>query len=44
MNTSPSWHDRAAALTLDGRAFIKGQRVTSASGETFDKHSPIDGL
>ena len=43
MNTSLSWHDRAAALTLDGRAFINGQRTTSASGETFDKHSPIDG-
>ena len=43
MTTSPSWHDRAAALTLDGRAFINGQRTTSASGETFDKYSPIDG-
>jgi acyl-CoA reductase-like NAD-dependent aldehyde dehydrogenase len=42
MNTSPSWYDRAAALTLDGRALINGQRVPSASGETFDKHSPID--
>lgn len=43
MTTSPSWHDRAAALTLDGRAVINGQRTASASGETFDKHSPIDG-
>jgi acyl-CoA reductase-like NAD-dependent aldehyde dehydrogenase len=42
MNTSPSWYDRAAALTLDGRALINGQRVPGASGETFDKHSPID--
>lgn len=43
MNPTQSWHDRAAALTLDGRALINGQRVPSASGETFDKHSPIDG-
>ena len=43
MTTPPTWHDRAAALALDGRAFINGQRVASASGETFDKHSPIDG-
>jgi hypothetical protein len=43
MNTSPSWHDHAAALALDGRALINGQRVPNASGETFDKHSPIDG-
>ena len=43
MNPTQSWHDRAATLTLDGRAVINGQRTTSASGETFDKHSPIDG-
>lgn len=28
---------------MDGRPVINGQRVASASGETFDKHSPIDG-
>ena len=43
MNTLPSWHARAATLTLDGRPVIDGQRVPSASGETFAKHSPIDG-
>ncbi|MFM2053221.1 MAG: hypothetical protein RL456_1258, partial [Pseudomonadota bacterium] len=43
MNAPSSWHDRAAALALDGRPVINGQRTPSASGETFDKHSPIDG-
>ncbi|MDB5909451.1 MAG: aldehyde dehydrogenase PuuC [Massilia sp.] len=38
-----SWHERAAALEIDGRAFINGQRVWAASGQAFDKHSPIDG-
>jgi gamma-glutamyl-gamma-aminobutyraldehyde dehydrogenase/4-guanidinobutyraldehyde dehydrogenase/NAD-dependent aldehyde dehydrogenase len=37
------WHDRAAALKIDGRAFINGQRTGAASEQTFDKHSPIDG-
>ncbi len=37
------WHARAAALTPDGRAFINGERVAAASGETFANHSPIDG-
>ena len=38
-----SWHDKAAALKPDGRAVIDGQRVAASNGETFDKHSPIDG-
>jgi len=38
-----SWHNKAAALKPDGRAVIDGQRVAAADGETFDKHSPIDG-
>ncbi|WP_426175106.1 aldehyde dehydrogenase [Massilia sp. TWR1-2-2] len=37
------WHQRAAALDIDGRAFINGQRVGAVSEQTFDKHSPIDG-
>ena len=37
------WHERAAALQIDGRAFINGQRSWAASAQTFDKHSPIDG-
>jgi gamma-glutamyl-gamma-aminobutyraldehyde dehydrogenase len=39
----PSWHERAAALRPDGRSFIAGERAASRSGETFAKHSPIDG-
>ena len=38
-----NWHSRAAALKLDGRAFVTGQRVAALSGTTFDKRSPIDG-
>jgi 4-guanidinobutyraldehyde dehydrogenase / NAD-dependent aldehyde dehydrogenase len=30
-------------LTFDGRAFINGVRVPAHSGQTFDKHSPVDG-
>lgn len=36
------WHARAAALKIDGRALINGRRV-DGGGETFAKHSPIDG-
>jgi gamma-glutamyl-gamma-aminobutyraldehyde dehydrogenase len=38
-----SWHERAAALRVDGRMVIDGERRASASGETFDCASPIDG-
>ena len=42
--TSPiDWHARATALKADGRSVIDGERRASATGETFDKHSPIDG-
>jgi 4-guanidinobutyraldehyde dehydrogenase/NAD-dependent aldehyde dehydrogenase len=37
------WHERAAALEIDGRAFINGQRVWAVSEQTCDDHSPIDG-
>ena len=37
------WHERAAALEIDGRAFIGGQRVEALSGRTFENLSPIDG-
>ncbi|MBK1686367.1 aldehyde dehydrogenase [Rubrivivax gelatinosus] len=44
MNTpTPNWRERAAALAIDGRALVDGQRVASVCGETFAKHSPIDG-
>jgi len=38
-----SWHDRAQALRIDGRAVIAGERRDAASGATFDCRSPIDG-
>jgi len=37
------WHDRAAALETDGRAFIGGQRVWARSERRFDNLSPVDG-
>ena len=42
MNTI-DWHARAAALTIDGRALINGQRVDAADGSTFESLSPVDG-
>ncbi len=39
----PSWHERAAAAVPDGRAVVDGERRPAASGETFEKRSPIDG-
>jgi len=41
--TSPTWHERARDLKIDGRAFINGERVTARSERQFDNHSPIDG-
>ena len=38
-----NWTQRAAALAIDGRALIDGQRRDATSGETFDCISPIDG-
>ena len=40
---TPNWHERAAALRIDGRAVIDGERRDAASGETFACLSPIDG-
>lgn len=37
------WHARAAALTIDGRAFVNGKRVDAADGDTFECLSPVDG-
>ena len=37
------WAARAAALSIDGRAVIDGQRREAASGQAFDCISPIDG-
>jgi len=38
-----SWHERAARLRIDGRAFIGGQRRDALGGVTFERKSPIDG-
>jgi acyl-CoA reductase-like NAD-dependent aldehyde dehydrogenase len=38
-----SWRERAASVRLDGRIVIDGDRRAAASGETFDRISPIDG-
>jgi len=40
---TPTWHERARDLKIDGRAFINGERVTARSERQFDNHSPIDG-
>jgi gamma-glutamyl-gamma-aminobutyraldehyde dehydrogenase/4-guanidinobutyraldehyde dehydrogenase/NAD-dependent aldehyde dehydrogenase len=37
------WRAEAARLTIRDQAFIGGQFVDSASGETFDCISPVDG-
>ena len=41
--TAQDWHARAAALAINGQAFIDGRYVDAASGETFDDVTPIDG-
>jgi 4-guanidinobutyraldehyde dehydrogenase/NAD-dependent aldehyde dehydrogenase len=42
MSTTP-WQDRAAALRIDARALIDGERVDARSGARFDCISPVDG-
>ncbi|RDK00319.1 aldehyde dehydrogenase [Paraburkholderia lacunae] len=37
------WQDKAAALSIEGRAFIDGEYRNAAGGRTFDCLSPIDG-
>jgi acyl-CoA reductase-like NAD-dependent aldehyde dehydrogenase len=41
--TAQDWRARAAALAINGQAFIDGRYVAAASGETFDDVTPIDG-
>lgn len=43
MTTRQEWKQKAAALPLDGRAFIAGQRCPAASGETFPTLNPATG-
>jgi 4-guanidinobutyraldehyde dehydrogenase/NAD-dependent aldehyde dehydrogenase len=38
-----SWHERAAAVQPDGRAWIGGQRVEAQGGGQFENFSPVDG-
>jgi len=37
------WHARAGALATNGAALVNGRRAGAASGESFTKHSPVDG-
>ena len=37
------WRNAVATLNMDGRAFIDGQRIAAAGGETFEVFSPVDG-
>ena len=41
--TAENYHNQAAALTIRNQAFIGGNYVDSANGETFDCVSPING-
>ncbi len=41
--TLADWQARAAALAIEGRAFIDGEYRDAQSGRTFDCVSPIDG-
>ncbi len=41
--TREGWLARAAALKIEGRAFIDGAYVDELDGKTFAKISPIDG-
>ncbi|MDY0747379.1 aldehyde dehydrogenase [Paucibacter sp. R3-3] len=42
-NTQIDWHQRAAALQIDGRPVIAGKRCDTVQGQRFDCISPIDG-
>jgi len=43
MKTFAYWQDKAATLSIEGRAFIDGAYRDAYSGRTFDCVSPIDG-
>ena len=42
-NTREGWTARAAALKIEGRAFIDGAYVPALDGAVFARISPIDG-
>ena len=41
--TTQDWHQRAARLRLDGRAFVDGTRVQALSGRSFASLNPASG-
>ena len=43
MTTHQEWKHKAAELSLDGRAFIAGERCRAASSETFATLNPASG-
>ncbi|WP_288251472.1 aldehyde dehydrogenase [uncultured Hydrogenophaga sp.] len=43
MKPAVDWRAQAAALQIEGRAFIGGEYVDAADGATFDCVSPVDG-
>ncbi|HHX4174357.1 TPA: aldehyde dehydrogenase family protein, partial [Burkholderia contaminans] len=43
MTTHQDWKQKANALSLDGRAFIAGERSAAASGVTFATLNPASG-
>jgi len=42
-NTRDGWIARAAALKIEGRAFVDGAYTPALDGATFARISPIDG-
>ncbi|SCL17440.1 aldehyde dehydrogenase [Micromonospora inyonensis] len=42
--TTDEWYDRALAQRPEGRAFIDGAYVETASGRTYDTITPLSGL
>lgn len=43
MSTNPNWHERAAKIAPEGRAFIDGSYVAARSGAQFDNVNPATG-
>jgi len=43
MTTSPNWYEASKKLTFETRAFINGQYVKSATGQTLATHNPANG-
>ncbi len=43
MSTNPNWHERAAKIAPESRAFIDGEYVAALSGAQFDNVNPATG-